>query len=169
MLKGVIDINEKILADKELCDKQKQNIENFQKNQNEIKQMMVSLREKKRDGPEQDLKFCRGVTVRLEEQIKESLRLYDLSFLGAEDLQELRDQLKKDKIKLNEAEKRLKELEGTAGIDDYKKKVGGNRLFFQRKKSDINVFSLGNTFIMQRNIITAPSNWEPSSSRLRRI
>ena len=65
--------------------------------------------------------------------MKKVLQSYDYTFECAEGLDELTIKKDKNVEELRAAELRLKELEGSSGIDDYKKKFEENRKIIKGK------------------------------------
>ena len=141
-LRGEIDIAELMLEEKELCAKERDEIRKFQKNEGEIKALMANLREKKNDKNNVNNKYCEGVAKKLEDRVKKVLMTYDYTFECAEGLEELKLKRDNDKRELIEAEARLKELENSAGIDEYKRKFEDNRKFIKEKHSEVASFKI---------------------------
>lgn len=82
---------------------------------------MASLREKKKDVNSNN-KYCEGVAKKLEDRVRKLLKIYDYTFECASGIDELKIKKIEDNKELESAQKRLKELEDSKGIDEYKKK-----------------------------------------------
>lgn len=109
-LKSKIDIADLMIEEKEACAKEKNEIKRFQKYDHEIKSHMAILREKKKDVSNIKNKYCEGVAKKLEDRIKKVLLSYDYTFECAEGLDELKRQRDEDKVELDKAESRLRQL-----------------------------------------------------------
>ena len=108
---------------------------------------MASLREKKKDVNSQNNKYCEGVAKKLEDRVKKLLKIYDYTFECAEGVDELNDKKVAEEKELESFRNRLKELEDSKGIDDYKRKFEENRKYMSEKHKKVSSFKISTTLL----------------------
>ncbi len=133
------------LSEKEECAREFENIKQKQMHDKEVIKLVETLKQKKMEYNEPN-KYCEGVVKKLIERVKKLLVGYDYVFECAQELNEVKASREKIQRELNEAQKKLDELQLSKGVDSFRKNFENNRAVIAVKVQELKNLQLGTEF-----------------------
>lgn len=111
----------------------------------EVIKLVETLKQKKMEYNEPN-KYCEGVVKKLIERVKKLLIGYDYVFECAQELNEVKANRDKIQRELNEAQKKLDELQLSKGVDTFRENFENNRAVIGMKVQELKKLQLGTEF-----------------------
>lgn len=130
----------------------------------EIRETMERLRQKKKEFGSQVNKYCEGVAKKLESQIKKLLKVYNLTYSCAEGLDQLLAERARHLEDLQATRQRLRLIE-EQGFEQYHRSYNSTRDSIRLRLEQMRQFAVGTSRPTQTTTRTTPPSSTSSSRR----